>query len=105
MLIFDASALLALLSDIDRPDLVRMLAEAHNVLVVTSRVDGEIINRRARRTLDGLARDGRLAVLRVNTDGGVESRSVNMGMGGGQGHGPRGARYGSARATFGRARR
>ena len=44
-----------------------MLAEAHSVLAVTSRVDGEIINRRARRTLDGLARDGRLAVLRVNT--------------------------------------
>ena len=47
MLIFDASALLALLSDIDRPDLVRMLARAHNVLVVSPRVDAEIVDDRA----------------------------------------------------------
>ena len=85
MLIFDASALLALLSDIDRPDLVRMLAEAHNVLVVTSRVDAEIVDLRARRTLDGLARDGRLAVLRVNGDEEVlRFRKVHKGMGEGE---------------------
>ena len=47
MLIFDASALLALLSDIDRPNLVRMLARAHNVLVVPPRIDVEILDDRA----------------------------------------------------------
>ena len=85
MLIFDASALLALLSDIDRPDLVRMLAEAHNVLVVTSRVDAEIMDDCARSTLDGLARGGSVAVLRVNTDEEVlKFRSVHRGMGEGE---------------------
>ena len=85
MLIFDASALLALLSDIDRPDLVRMLARAHNVLVVPPRVDAEIVDDRARRALDGLAMDGRVAVLRVNTDEEVlEFRNVHRGMGEGE---------------------
>ena len=85
MLIFDASALLALLSDIDRPDLVRMLAETHKVLVVPSGVDAEIIDHRARAALDRLAGDGRVAVLRVNADEEIhEFRGVHRGTGEGE---------------------
>lgn len=44
MLIFGASAPLALLSDMDRPGLARMLARAYSVLVVPPRVDAEIVD-------------------------------------------------------------
>ena len=47
MLIFGASAPPALLSDMDRPGLARMLARAHSVLVVPPRVDAEIVDDRA----------------------------------------------------------
>lgn len=85
MLIFDASALLALFSDIGRPDLVPVLAGAYKVLVVPSHVDAEITDRHSREELGRLVGDGRLAVLRVNADEEIrEFQRVYKGAGDGE---------------------
>lgn len=85
MLILDASTLLGVLADIDRPDLIRMLARAHKLLVVTSHVDAEVIDRRSREALDMLIEAGTVAALRINTNREIlEFLSAHEGTGRGE---------------------
>ena len=85
VLVFDASALLAIFADIDRPDLIKMLNQIYSILVVTSHVDAEIIDLRSRGTLDGLVESGSMSTLRINTDEEIlRFQDVHKGMGAGE---------------------
>lgn len=85
MLIFDASALLGILVDINRPGLFHVLASAHRILVVTSHVDAEVVDRTSREALDALVEAGKVATLRINTDEEMaEFLNAHEGMGRGE---------------------
>ena len=85
MLILDASALLGIIVDVSRPDLIRMLARISRIVVVTSHVDAEIIDRRSREALDTLVETGKIAALRINTSVEIsKSRTVHEGTGRGE---------------------
>lgn len=68
MLVFDTSALLGMVSDIHRPDLISLIYKIDNRLVVPASVNAEVRTRWARKTLDDLMMNGVVFTVSTNTD-------------------------------------
>ena len=68
MLVFDTSALLGMVSDVRRPDLISLIHKIDNRLVVPASVNAEVRTRWARKTLDDLMMNGVISAVGTNTD-------------------------------------
>lgn len=64
----DSSAVIALLDDLDRPDLIDSLLKLGHVLAIPGRVmEGELLRAKVRKRVDELARQGKVTILKGST--------------------------------------
>ena len=86
MLVFDTSALLGMVSDIHRPDLISLIYKIDNRLVVPASVNAEVRTPWARKTLDDLMMNGVVFTVgaQARTTNCLSSRGMHRNLGYGE---------------------